>query len=164
MSVFRRLRPKAVIVDMDGTLVDVSSIRHYVLAALNPDGSYSTKNFDAFHRESIGCPAIQETVDQVRAWHENGYHILIVTARGSNYYTPTAWWIAENDIPHSELSMRDEFDQRPDYEVKKDIYAKLSRKYDVIHAVDDNPNVLRLWAELGIPTTRVPGWLEAETA
>lgn len=155
-----KIKPKAVIVDCDGTLVDVSSIRHYVLAALKADGSYVTKNFDAFHKESVNCPPIVETVDQVKAWHANGYHILIVTARGSNYYPQTAWWLAEHAIPHSELEMRESWDQRPDYEVKKDIYFKLSLKYDVIHAVDDNPSVLTLWRELGIPVTVVPGWME----
>lgn len=164
MSVFHRLRPKAVIVDVDGTLVDVSSIRHHVLAALNPDGTYSTKNFDAFHQDSVNCPAIDETVEQVRAWHANGYKILIVTARGRKYYPQTAWWLAEHAIPHDALEMRDTWDQRADYVVKREIYDKLSRKYDIIHAVDDNPNVIKLWRELGIPVTVVPGWLEEELA
>lgn len=164
MSRSVRVRPKAVIVDVDGTLVDVSSIRHYVLAALNPDGSYSTKNFDAFHQESVNCPAIPDTVDQVRAWHENGYHIVVVTARSDKYYPQTAWWLAEHDIPHADLRMRTQGDNRADYVVKREIYDRIAQRYDVIHAVDDNPNVIKLWNELGIPVTVVPGWLEEEPA
>lgn len=157
----RGRRPLAVIVDVDGTLVDVSSIRHHVFGAQNPDGSYKHRDFDAFHRESVNCPPIQETVDQVRSWWENDLHIIIVTARSWKYYPQTAWWLAENDIPHSDIEMRLEGDNRADYEVKRDIYVRISRKWDVIHAIDDNPNVLKLWRELGIPVTVVPGWLEA---
>jgi hypothetical protein len=27
-----------------------------------------------------------------------------------------------------------------------------------MHAVDDNPNVIRLWEEYGIPTTKIGTW------
>lgn len=38
----------AVIFDMDGTLVDVSSVRHFVMD--------KPKDFDAFHAGTAGCP------------------------------------------------------------------------------------------------------------
>ena len=154
-------RPEAVIVDVDGTLVDVSSVRHYVIAALLPDGSYKTKDFDAFHRESVNCPPIWETVGRVNRWFNDGTKILIVTARSERYYGPTAWWLAENNIPHHELYMRADRDFRPDYVIKSEILARITKRYNVIHAIDDNPAVIRLWEENGIETTVVPGWEEA---
>lgn len=47
---------KAVLVDVDGTLCDVSGIRHYVQSVPK------TRNFDKFHRASALCPAIPNTV------------------------------------------------------------------------------------------------------
>src|SRR5690606_10458301 len=122
-----------------------SSIRHHVLAALLPDGSYSTKNFDAFHRESVNCPPVYETVGHVYRWISEGYRILIVTARSERYYAPTAWWLAENHIPHDELYMRAEHDFRPDYVIKSEILERISKRYEVVHAIDDNPSVVALW-------------------
>jgi hypothetical protein len=54
--------------------------------------------------------------------------------------------------------MRADNDFRPDYEVKKDILARIRNSWDVVEAWDDNPNVTRLWQEEGIPFVLVPGW------
>lgn len=143
---------KAVIVDVDGTLVDVTSIRHYVLN--------KQKNFDKFHQESVNCPAIQSTLDKIDEWIARGYEIIIVTARSWKYYPQTAWWLAEHEVPHSAIYMREIGDHRKDYVVKREILARIRQRFDVVHAIDDNPSVLRLWDEEGIETTRVPGWLE----
>lgn len=152
----------AIIVDVDGTLVDVSSLRHYVLGAQKPDGSYNTKNFDAFHRGSVDCPPIEQTVKLVQQYADSGHAVLIVTARSDKYYPQTAWWLADHKIPHSDLYMRAEGDFRPDYEVKRDIYARIVKKWGtVVHAIDDNPAVIALWEELNIPTTVIPGWVAA---
>ena len=45
---------EAAIFDMDGTLCDVRSIRHYVQYKPNH------RNFHKFHGESINCPAYPE--------------------------------------------------------------------------------------------------------
>lgn len=152
------MRQRAVLVDMDGTLVDVSSIRHHVTKALRADGSYATVDFDAFHSRSVDCPPIPVTVDHVHRWHLSGHAILIVTARSEKYRPHTSWWLADNYIPHVDLHMRDSWDSRPDYEVKKDILSTLRRKWDIVHAIDDNPSVITLWREEGIPVTVIPGW------
>ena len=53
---------------------------------------------------------------------------------------------------------RASYDNRPDYEVKRDILRELRESYEIIHAWDDNPSVIKLWQEEGIPVTIVPGW------
>lgn len=153
-------KPGCVIVDMDGTLVDVSSIRHYVTRVRNEDGSYKNtrRDFDAFHKESVNCPAIWSTVDQVMYWWERRFDVVVVTARSDRYYRQTAWWLADYAIPHNALYMRSEGDYRPDYEVKRDILEKVRQKWSVVHAIDDNPAVIELWKENGINVTVVPGW------
>lgn len=151
-------RKPAVIVDMDGTLVDVSSIRHYVREALLPDGSYSKRNFDDFHKSSLFCPAIWKTVDMVMHYWERRLDILIVTARSRDYDRTTRDWLHKYAIPYNALFMRDVGDFRPDVDVKRDILAEIEETWRVVHAIDDNPNVIDLWRENMIPVTVVPGW------
>ena len=40
----------------------------------------------------------------------------------------------------------------------KDILLSIKKHWNVFHAVDDNPNVIRLWEEHGIPTTKIGTW------
>ena len=35
---------------------------------------------------------------------------------------------------------------------------KIKKHWRVIHAIDDNPAVLKLWYEYGIPTTKIGHW------
>lgn len=149
------MKPKTIVFDMDGTLVDVSSIRHLVQGG--PQNNYK-KDFDAFHRESVNCPAIKWVAAAARDAAGMGFRVIQVTARQAKYYAPTAWWIAENFIPSDGLFMRTTGDFRPDYIVKREILDRLFKRYDIVKAYDDNPNVVKLWSQYGIPCIVVPGW------
>ena len=85
-------------------------------------------------------------------------HVLVVTSRKEKWRSLTSLWMAKNDIGHHALYMRSDNDNRPDYETKKDILIKIKKCWDVVHAVDDNPNVIKLWKEYGIPTTKIGTW------
>lgn len=149
----------AIICDMDGTLVDVSSIRHYVMSAQKPDGSYTSKNFDDFHKSSLFCPAIWDTVDKLERYWTQGYDVLIVTARGAQYEKTTRDWLHKYSICYTKLFMRPVDDYRADREVKTDILSEIQEAgWTIHHAIDDNPSIIALWHENGIPTTVVPGW------
>lgn len=143
---------------MDGTLVNVSSIRHYVREALLPDGSYSKKNFDDFHKASLFCPAIWPTMDKIQWYWESRLDILVVTARSWDYEKTTRDWLHKYAVPHTKLFMRPIGDFRADVDVKRDLLAEIEKTWRVVHAIDDNPNVIALWEEKGIPTTVIPGW------
>lgn len=143
-------KPSAWIFDVDGTLCDVSSVRHHVLER--------PKNFDAFHSGSLDCPPHQWVVDLARSVQEAGGVVVVVTARRERWWWHTVLWLAENDVPYDVLEMRGDRDDRKDYDVKRDILTRLRERYDIVHAVDDNPSVIALWQEEGIPTTVVPGW------
>jgi len=144
-------RPKAVIVDVDGTLADVRAIRHHV--------AHKPKNFDAFHAASAHVPANQQAIDFVTRHHAAGFVIIVVTARLQTWFDVTRTWLdAHVPVPFDGPFHRPDGDFRPDVQVKRDIHRYLSRHYDIRGAVDDNPNVIALWDELGIPTEVVPGW------
>jgi hypothetical protein len=144
--------PTAYIFDMDGTLVDTSSIVHHVLNR--------PKNFNAFHSEAEHCPPHEDVVVLLRNAMLEGHEIIIVTARGAMWKDVTTRWLDNNNITYSGLYMRGIKDYRKDYLVKKDILKKIREKWDVVHAVDDNPAVIKLWQEEGIPTTTIPGYYD----
>lgn len=141
--------PEAVIFDVDGTLCDVRAVRHLI------DGP---GGFHAFHVASASCPPNQWVVDAAKEQHAAGRKVLIVTARAARYRHHTAMWLALHDVPSDAMYMRAHRDYRPDYEVKRDILQRIRTRYSPVAAWDDNPAVLRLWSEEGIPTTVVPGW------
>lgn len=88
----------------------------------------------------------------------DGHSILIVTSRKEKWRGLTSMWLAINNIRSHALFMRENDDNRPDYDAKKDMLNKITEHWNVIHAVDDNPNVIKLWKENGIPTTKIGTW------
>lgn len=139
---------------MDGTLADVSSIRHHVI----PKPPSRRKDFAAFHRESVNVPPHAHVVDLARSAATDGHAILVVTARSTKWRHQTAMWLAAHQIPSDAMFMRRDGDFRRDVEVKADILRRIKRTWTVVHAVDDNPAIIELWRSHNIETTIVPGW------
>lgn len=146
----------AIIFDVDGTLADVSPYLHHV-RNVNDDPDFK-KDFDKFHEESINALPNLEVVEMVNKAFFDQKHVIVVTSRREYWRGVTSMWMAKNDIGHHALYMRKDGDFRPDYEVKSDILYKIKKHWNVVHAVDDNPAVLRLWFEHGIPTTKIGDW------
>jgi phosphoglycolate phosphatase-like HAD superfamily hydrolase len=140
----------AYIFDVDGTLANVDPYIHLVRGP--------NKDYDSFHEASIDALPNFEVVQMLNQAFFDQMHILIVTSRKENWRGLTSRWLANNDIGHHALYMRKDDDNRPDYEVKKDILLKIKKHWNVVHAVDDNPNIIRLWEEYGISTTKIGNW------
>jgi phosphoglycolate phosphatase-like HAD superfamily hydrolase len=140
----------AVIFDCDGTLVDVTGIRHHVIRR--------PKNYDAFHYGSVFCPPIAWVLDEVDYHHRAGNRILVVTAREERWRTLTENWLATHGVPFHELHMRATGDFRSDVLIKGEILDRLIPRFDIRHAYDDNPSIIGLWKARGVPHTVVPGW------
>ena len=152
-------KPEAVIFDMDGTLANVSGLRHYIVPPKDkPKGWF--KDFDSFHSHSVTAPVNIEVKNYALEAYNQGYKILIVTARRAIYRHHTAWFLALNKIPSHALYMRKNNDSRKDYIVKSEILQQILLRYTPVHAYDDNPAVIKLWQENNIPTTIIPGWFE----
>jgi hypothetical protein len=55
-------------------------------------------------------------------------------------------WLRQHlAVPFDGPFHRPDDDLRPDVQVKADIHRYLARHYDIVGAVDDNPNVIALW-------------------
>lgn len=150
-----RLKPPALLLDMDGSLCDVSSIRHYVNPN-HPDFP-GRKRFDLFHGESHLCPANDYAVRLYRAM-SRFLVPLIVTARKEMWAMHTLLWLRDHNIEHERLYMRANDDNRRDVDVKRDILAEIRKEYVPLVAVDDNPSIIALWESEGIQTYTIPGW------
>jgi beta-phosphoglucomutase-like phosphatase (HAD superfamily) len=147
----------AVIFDMDGTLANVSSIRHH-LTTFEATKRRAIKHFNRFHAESVNVPPHSHVVNAAQVAKMLGHDVLIVTARKHMWRHHTAWWLAMHDVPSDALFMRGNKDDRPDFDVKKDILSTIRQAWNPIHAWDDNPSIIALWKQEGIPHTVVDGW------
>lgn len=150
-----RDRPRAAIFDMDGTLCDVSSLRHHVDRS-HPDFS-GRRRFDLFHGQSHLCPPDQRALDLYERYRPD-HQILVVTARSAEWAMHTLVWLEDHGIDHDRLYMRERGDYRRDVEVKRDILAEIRESYEPVVAVDDNPAVIELWEAEGITTHVIAGW------
>ncbi len=140
-------RQPAVIVDMDGTLCDVSAVIHL---QGEPDG------FTAFHTACAQCPPHPAVIDWCVEYHSRGHHILVVTGRDAWSRELTEQWLSEHlPVPTAGLHMRVDGDSRSNITVKREIHRRLALTYDIVAAIDDDPEIVGLWVEVGIPVTMV---------
>jgi phosphoglycolate phosphatase-like HAD superfamily hydrolase len=145
------VKPTAVLVDVDGTLVNVSSIRHFVAGP--------KRNFEAFHSASANCPPHPQAIAWVEDMADAGHQILVVTARMEKWRGLTQRWLDTHMTrAATELVMRADHDYRPDFQVKREIHDALAQRFTIAAACDDNPSIVALWNEIGIPVTVIPGW------
>ncbi|MFE7115009.1 hypothetical protein ACFU99_06235 [Streptomyces sp. NPDC057654] len=146
-------RPRAVIVDIDGT------IAKHVL----PDGRLLRGHHDyrLVLRDVPNLPVIHT----VHALRDAGYQILFCSGRperdgrGYNVRDATRGWLGQhlgqwaNDAL---LLMRGQTDMRPDYAVKHELFnTRIRDAYDVLLALDDRDRVVALWRSLGIVCLQV---------
>ena len=148
------MKRTAYIFDVDGTLANVEPYLHYIRNS-SPDFK---KDFDSFHRASINSKPNLEATDMLHKAIKDGHKVIVVTSRRETWRSLTSLWLARNNLRTHGLFMRADNDYRKDYEVKKDILNSISKKWKIVHAVDDNPEVLRLWKENNIPTTKIGTW------
>lgn len=129
--------PKAAIFDVDGTLARM-------------DGR------GPFDWGKVGSDfPVQEVIDLLGLFRGDGYAVLVFSGRDAVCRADTEQWLRENGIAYDELRMRPEGDNRKDVEVKKEFYEELKDRYDIVYAVDDRPQVCRLWHELGLCLLKV---------
>lgn len=144
-----------VLCDMDGTLADITHRLEYVKT--------EPKKWDTFFALTRLDAVRQEVVDQVVAKQEEGYEVIILSARPERLREVTREWLNLfcPKIKFKTLIMRREGDKRPDTMVKQQMYDKLFKdKYDIHCIFDDRPSVIRMWRENGLEVIDVGGGIE----
>ena len=141
------MHPEAVIFDVDGTLCDVSGVRHYV------EGP--KKDFTSFHNASLFCPPISHVTAMARAYQRAGLAIIVVTARDARFERVTRDWLYKHRVSYAALHMRPWGDQRRDDDIKREILSNIMRLYRPVLAIDDREDIIAVWRAAGIPTYKV---------
>ena len=81
---------------------------------------------------------------------------MIVTGRDAWSRELTEQWLSEHlPVPIDGLHMRPDKDFRSNAELKLDIHRRLELTYEIRAAIDDNPEIVALWQDLGIPVVTV---------
>lgn len=136
--------PRAIIFDMDGTLTDYAHREHLLAPEI--------RDMIAFFDLMEGDAQNDWCRDLLDEAHRNGVVIILLTGRPDSYRAHTERWLKKHGIEHYEvLLMRKASDFRPGAVVKAEIFRKhIEGQYDVLYAVDDNPKIAHMWAELGV--------------
>ena len=136
---------EAVIVDMDGTLVDVSPVRHYV--------TNGNRDFRSFHEASRFCPPRRDVMAMLRHPIVATRAIVIVTARDERFERVTRDWLDNHDVNFDALFMRPWGDGRRDTIVKAEIFDRITAAgFRPVFAIDDREDIAGVWNSRGVPT------------
>ena len=136
------------IVDIDGTLANISHRLHFI--------QREPKDWDGFFDACVDDAPIQDVIDVVKALtlaglYDDATRVIYLTGRPERVRSKTINWLANNHLPPAELIMRKDGDHRPDTKAKKELMDAIVAKGDQIVGVfEDRPSVVRVWREMGL--------------
>jgi len=129
-------KPKAIILDIDGTIALTNGRSHY---------DYS---------EAVLSDTVRlDVLEMVSAFASTmGADIICVSGREEICREDTEEWLTSHYVDNTELHMRKAGDDRCDTIVKEEIFWEhIEPHWNVIAAFDDRPRVIRKWKDIGIP-------------
>jgi predicted kinase len=137
-----RPQPKAIILDIDGTMANIDHRLHYM--------KQPKKNWAGFFAD-ISKDSVNEWCRQIACRFQDNYEIIMCSGRGDNLRKETEYWLSKHQIPHDHLLMRHRQDHRADYIIKEIIYEfEIKPKFDVLFTVDDRKQVVDIWRKHGL--------------
>lgn len=155
-----KLRPPAVIIDIDGTLADVHCFSHHIVK--HPGQRH--KDFGEFHKRTPHAEPKQQALNYIDDALEAGMALIILTARREMWLEASRQFIDRVIKVPYELHMRPDDDFGNDIQFKKHHLKYLRRHYDVRGAIEDNPQVAAMFEKAGVPVELVPDgrWADLE--
>jgi hydroxymethylpyrimidine pyrophosphatase-like HAD family hydrolase len=135
------MNKQTVVVDIDGTLADITHRRHHI------EGR--RKKWGKFFKEMDRDLPIPEVAAKVRALSRD-HTIILVTGRPDDYREVTEQWLKQHKIPYQQLYMRKAGDFRPDDIVKQEILDRHLDKEEIKLVIEDRPRVIRMWRRNGL--------------
>jgi len=144
-------KEKAIIVDLDGTLVDIEHRVSFI--------TQDPPDWQSFMEKLPNDVVNNWCHELLQAISSRGYKIIIMTARGERYAGLSKKWLDDHHIKYDEYYSRKSKDRRDDAIVKKEIYLeKVKNHYDVLFVLEDRLSVVKMWRdELGLITLQ-PDW------
>jgi hypothetical protein len=130
--------PRAVIVDIDGTLA--------LTGARNPF------DFTRCDRDTLNEPVAEAAA----MFSAAGHQVILLSGRGEEYRAQTEAWLTKHAVVHDELWMRHAGDSRRDDIVKHELFdAHIRHRFHVRVSLDDRSRVVALWRRMGIACWQV---------
>lgn len=159
---------KFIVSDLDGTLAQIDHRLHFVKNPQNlPDFKKDWKGFfDAIPQDELR-PEVMAMVTksfadaEYKAADGEKVYKIIFSARPERTREATEAWLEKMGIlsEFDTVIMRPDGDSRQDDEMKRVMYDRYLRKYNVLEIFDDRQRVIRVWKELGLNVTDVgPGY------
>ncbi|MFK0159174.1 hypothetical protein ACIQVK_44775 [Streptomyces sp. NPDC090493] len=136
----------AVAFDLEGGLIDVSTIHH-----LANDAS-------RFHSAMLGCPPNRDVVAAAQRARESGKTVLVMTGGDRRLEQLVVTWLGEHDVPATLLLMRGRTDYRPGAVVKRERLRAAHRQFGSLTVWSADPSVNRLSEQEGIDIVPLPGY------
>jgi hypothetical protein len=111
MSKIMKFRQKSVIVDIDGTIADLSHRLHHI------EGE--AKNWVAFHAGVFQDEPIDEVIQLINGLSKSGYYIILMTGRSDSSSIQTQRWMQQKaGCRWNLLLMREYGNYEPDIDLK----------------------------------------------
>lgn len=137
---------KTYIVDIDGTLADLSHRLHFI--------QQEPKQWDKFFDACGDDAPIHDVIDVVRQiglYGEELPTIVYLTGRPERVRGQTQGWLRKFFLPQGEVIMRKDGDHRPDTIAKRELMERIISEGGRISGVfEDRPSVCRVWREMGL--------------
>lgn len=133
-------KPKAILLDVDGTAMHISPDR----------GPF---DWDKVILDEPNAPV----VDAVKALRAFGYQIIVMSGRDGISKKDTIWSLNEAGIEFDEIHMRAENDTRPDWKVKGELFdAHIRERFNIMFCLDDRDQVVDFYRKtLGLTVFQV---------
>lgn len=127
--------PKAIIVDIDGTLAKMDGRSPFDWSRVKED-------------------KVNEPVKRIVKLYKE--KIIIFSGRDGSCKPETIEWLKENDIPYDHLYMREPDDNRKDSIIKRELFEDYIRnKYYIEFVLDDRNQVVDMWRQMGLTCLQV---------
>lgn len=146
------MREPTIIFDIDGTLADVSKRVKYLQGEKKDRGKF----YEGVEDDEV----IQPIADLLRAVdhsYQPFLQLVCVTARPERTWYDTVRWLNEKaGFDPYKIFMRDDDDNRPEAEVKRDIVQFLRREgYHIAVAFANRDEIVKMYRDMGIPCCQV---------
>lgn len=134
-------KPKALLVDIDGTLAHMRDYR------------------SPFDWKSVGLDDLDEVIADIVDYLSLEYRIVVMSGRDGSCRDETIEWLDKHNIIFHELFMREAGDMRADNIIKAELFdAHVRDNFDVKFVLDDRDQVVAMWRAMGIKCLQVePG-------
>lgn len=134
-------KPRAVIVDIDGTIAHRGDRSPYEWGRVGED-----------EPDEVIKDLLHTVIDRYRYCDE----IIYVSGRDSVCRDETLFWLHKHDFPFGKLYMRPEKDRRKDSVIKYEIFDNHIRdNYHVLFVLDDRNSVVEMWRSIGLKCLQV---------